>query len=296
MMMTPLTAQRKNRFKISYTARRANPDHFHMILSGELTPHVGDFVVGRVQDLGQHGRLELTNGRRAQLFPGDEVVVCYGNRYAPDQFEAEIPHDLSPCHLVAAGGIASRVITQHVNMEPATTLEIVGLLCDSYFKRINLSSYSLTQHGFKQTRPTTIAVLGTSMNAGKTTTAAHLIYGLTRAGKSVGAAKVTGTGAGGDIWKMTDAGAKIALDFTHAGVPSTYKASLPDLHRILQTLMSHLIDHEVDVIVLEVADGLFQQETSNLVSSNLFRSCIDGVLFASSGALGALAGATSVES
>ena len=43
-----------------------------------------------------------------------------------------------------------------------------------------------------------LIVAGTAMNAGKTTAAARLIKGLQRAGLRVGAAKVTGTGAGGD--------------------------------------------------------------------------------------------------
>jgi len=48
----------------------------------------------------------LPNGRRQTLFEGDEIIVAYANRHAPDQFEAEVPDSLSDCHLVASGGVA----------------------------------------------------------------------------------------------------------------------------------------------------------------------------------------------
>ncbi len=55
------------------------------------------------------------------------------------------------------------------------------------------------------------------MNAGKTTTAASLIKGVTAYGMKVGAAKITGTGAGGDFWFMIDSGTEPVLDFVDAG-------------------------------------------------------------------------------
>ena len=48
-----------------------------------------------------------------------------------------------------------------------------------------------------------------------------MVKGLTGAGYRVGAAKVTGTGAGGDLWLMRDHGAYEALDFTDAGMATT---------------------------------------------------------------------------
>ncbi|GET40337.1 hypothetical protein [Microseira wollei] len=84
----------------------------------------------RVDEIGQHERLEQGDGRKGIIFPGDELVLCYGNRYAPDQFEAEVPEDLSPCHLAAAGGIAAKVLSQHVDMEMPTAITPIGLLGD----------------------------------------------------------------------------------------------------------------------------------------------------------------------
>src|SRR5437870_4337587 len=51
-------------------------------------PSAGDLVLARIDTLGYHAGLQLPNGRRRRLFAGDEIVVAYGNRYAPNQFEA----------------------------------------------------------------------------------------------------------------------------------------------------------------------------------------------------------------
>jgi dethiobiotin synthetase len=134
------------------------------------------------------------------------------------------------------------------------------------------------------------------MDSGKTQTAAYLVRGLTLAGLNVGYAKVTGTGAGGDTWLLHDAGAHPVIDFTDAGLVSTYLISSDELQRVFATLVTHVARAGVDVIVLEVADGLLQKETADLLGSDLFRDVVGGVLFASADAMGALAGYTLLQS
>ncbi|MBA3955340.1 MAG: hypothetical protein H0X58_01575, partial [Acidimicrobiia bacterium] len=128
------------------------------------------------------------------------------------------------------------------------------------------------------------------MNAGKTTAAAFLVNGLVGAGLSVGAAKITGTGAGGDVWMMVDAGAIPVLDFTHGGCPSTYRCPAEQVREVLLALTGHLSAAGVDAVVLEVADGVFQTETAALLADSAFAGAVDGIVFAASDALGAVAG------
>ena len=287
--VTLLDPARVLRAKTPYSARRVPRTSMATLLTGG-TPRVGDLVLAHVDKVGQHKHLELTNGRRARLFPGDEIVLVYGNRYAPDQFEAEVPDDLGPCHLVAAGGIAARVLSRHSRMGNATAVIPLGLLGDRSGHVLNLRQHALERVPPGQWRAPTFAVVGTSMNAGKTESAAHIVCGLTRAGYRVGAAKVTGTSAGGDVWSMSDAGAAVVLDFTDAGYPSTYLASLEELHEVLAVLTGQLYRAGVDCVVVEVADGLFQRETALLLESRPFARAVDGLVFASPDAMGALAG------
>ncbi len=287
MITTHVRAERLARAKSAYTTRRVDFGGLATLIRGEHAPRSGDLVLARVVEIGQHTRIERRDGRMATLFVDDEVVVCYGHRYASDQFEAEVPNDLSPCHLVAGGGVASSVLASHALMLPPTVLEPIGLIGDRDGRPANLKDYALPRVLVTGRRPFTLAVVGTSMNAGKTDTVANLIRGLARAGCRVGAAKVTGTGAGKDIWLMVDAGADPALDFTSAGFPSTYLATPSEIGETFDLLTDHLQAAGADVVVLEVADGVYQAETSDLVSSQRFG--VDGVLVAAGDALGATA-------
>lgn len=287
-----LSRQRIRRAKSAYSVRRVPLDAADLRLrSGR--PRAGDLVLARVTQLGMHQHLESADGRRQRLWPGDEIIVAYGQRYAPDQFEAVIPDDLSPCHLVAGGGVAARVLTRHTSVKPATQIVPMGLLANALgVLNVRQASLGPATHGRP---PLTVAILGSSMNAGKTTTAAHVIVGLRRAGLRVGAAKVTGTGAGGDRWLMQDAGAALTLDFTDMGYAST--AGLPPeaVERILTDLGGHVASTGVDCAVIEVADGVLQRETSALVQSHLFAKYVDAVIFAAPDALSAIAGVAWLE-
>lgn len=285
-----LAPDRLARVKTAYTTRRVDFDGVKTLLDGDRAPRSGDLLLARVATIGQHKRIERPTGRQATLFVGDEVLVCYGHRYAPDQFEATIPDDLSPCHLVAGGGVAASVLAGHDAMSAPTALEPIGLLGDRDGRPVNLRDYALPPVPSPSPHPFTVAVVGTSMNAGKTDTVANLVRGLGRDGRRVGVAKVTGTGSGKDVWLMTDAGADPVFDFTAAGYPSTYLASPEEVQGIFGLLMGHLSAAGVDSIVLEIADGVYQQETAELVSSPRFADCVDGLLLAAGDALGATAG------
>ncbi|HHJ39773.1 MAG: malic enzyme protein [Methylothermaceae bacteria B42] len=285
----PLTGANLQHIKAAYSVRRVPKSAMHTLLMGDLCPRSGDLVLAEIVRLGHHRRIELGNGRRAHLYPGDRVILCYGNRYAPDQFEAYVPEHLEPCQMVAAGGIAARQHSKHSAVKDATEILPLGLLGDDRGRPLNLADWAIPAKK-ADTCPLTLAVLGTAMNAGKTTTAAHLIRGLSRAGLKVGAAKITGTGAGGDVWLMQDHGADPVLDFTDAGFASTFRLPPETLERIAATLCGHLVEAGVEVLVLEIADGLLQGETAALVTSTWFRQQVDGVLFAAADALGAKAG------
>lgn len=275
--------------KAAFTTRRVALDEAAYLLI-DTTPHAGDVVLARVSALGQHSNLQLTTGRRAKLYVEDEIIVAYGNRYAPDQFEAWVPDKLGACHLAAGGGIAARVRMQHSSVKPATALDVVGILADVEQRPLNLRRWALPKVPWQKPKPLTLAVMGTSMNAGKTHTVASLAQGYVAAGKRVGVAKVTGTGAGGDLWAMADVGVLCVLDFTDAGYASTYGVTLPELLNIFTTLTHQLYQEGADVVLLEIADGLLQQETSALMASPAFASSIDGVIFAAGDAMGASAG------
>lgn len=290
----PLRKDRREAAKRAFTTRRVDLE-LATRLRTDLRPSAGDLVLARVIQLGQHQKLESPHGRRAQLYEGDEIIVAYGQRYAPDQFEAIVPGDLSACDLVAGGGVAGKVLSRHAKIRAATRIEPIGLLADDGGKVLNLARFALARFALPRlpaqaALPPVVVVVGTSMNAGKTTAAAGLIHGLSRAGLAVAATKVTGTGSGGDLWTMLDAGARSVLDFTDHGHAST--AGLPSdrIEAVALSLIAHSAATNPDVIVVEIADGLLQEETGALLRASRLRDVLHGVLFAAGDAMGALAG------
>jgi hypothetical protein len=287
---TRLTRTRLAGAKRSYVTRRASLKK-SIYLSGEdASLEAGDLVLATVASLGQHPRIELPSGRRADLFPGDELILACGARYAADQFEAKVPERVGPCALVAAGGIAGIALNKHGRMKAATAIRLLGALCNEQGRKLNLRDWALAAPtAAARPRAHVVVVAGTSMNAGKTTTAASIIRGLIGARLKVSACKLTGTGAGCDAWKYLDAGAAATLDFTDAGYASTAGVSVKALEKIAATLFS-ASDDGVDVIVAEIADGLLQSETSALLQSPVFRSLVDSIVFASGDPIAAGAG------
>lgn len=275
-----------------YSTRHATGDPSSALRS-DLAPRAGDLVLARVARLGQHFRLHLPNGRSKQLWPGDEIVVAYADRYAPSQFEARVPGDLGPCHLAAAGGIAARVVSSNAKLaKRPTELEPIGLICaDAESPARNLADFAAPPLPRAQRVVTTLGVVGSAMDAGKTSALAHLAKGVSRLGLRVGYAKVTGTAAGGDPWQLVDAGADPVLDFTDLGYGSTYRVDLPALEHVCEQLVLRLQHAGAEIALIEMADGLLQPETAGLLASPIVRSLVDGMLYAAVDALSAAHGA-----
>jgi hypothetical protein len=284
-------AARLERAAWAFTTRRLREREFGILREG-AAPRAGDLVLARVDAIGHHSALQLPSGRRRMLFPGDEIVVAYGNRYAPNQFEAIVPKTLGPCHLVAGGGVAGKALSWHTRIARGPTqITPVGLLSKPDGGIANLLDWALPSlDRVPAPQPITVAVAGTAMDSGKTQTAAYLVRGLKLAGLRVGYAKVTGTGSGGDTWLLRDAGARPVLDFTDAGHASTYLVPPEEVERLFVTLVAHLATAGVDAVVLEIADGVLQVETAALLASAVFRQIVGGILFAASDAMGAVAG------
>lgn len=276
--------------KPSFAARRVKLDLAAAIdeAAADLAP--GDVFLARVEALGQHQKIELPSGRRAWLHQGDEIIVAAGARYAPDQFEAHTPTALGSAQLVAAGGIAGIEQARHERMDEATAITLVGALRDMTGRRLNVADFALPVAVPLPDAGPIILVCGTSMNAGKTHSVVSLVRGLVSSGRRVAAIKATGTGAGGDLWRMQDAGAATVLDFTDAGMATTFQMPHERIVAGTQSLVTEAWRQGAEAIVMEIADGLCQAETSAILVDPRLRSLLAGTVFAAGDAMGAVAG------
>ncbi len=250
-------------------------------------PKPDDVMVARIREIGRHAGIELDTGRKASLYVGDLLGVAFGWRYATRQFYGEVPPLQNEYHMLSQGGVCGRVISAPDRFAEPTILEPIGYLAEEDGSVLNLRNHGLRPQSADIKCVQTIVVLGSSMDAGKTTLASSLIHGLTLAGKAVHAAKLTGTGCVKDINMMLDSGARTAVDFTWAGHASTARKSREDLESICQTLLSHLTADNPDVLVLEIADGIVQRETRKVIDYLVKQSLLNHVCLAVQDAMAA---------
>jgi hypothetical protein len=274
--------------KWSYVTRRV-VDRAGVGLGGFVRePRLGDVVVSRVVCVAEHDSVEDVHGRRVRLYTGDLVVGAYGNRYATEFYEGYLP-DGPQAHLLTAGGVVGTVASAHARRGPPTTLEVLGPLTTAGGRLVSLEDQAIPAPvPVNGTRPLTVVVVGSSMGAGKTTTAAALIKGWTRTGLSSAAGKVTGSGSGKDRWMYLDAGADTVIDFLDFGMPSTYGYPPHRLHTTMTGIRDALAAHHPDAIVLEIADGLLHTETAALAAT--LPGFADAVILAVRDPLAAYAG------
>jgi hypothetical protein len=250
---------------------------------------LGDFVAAKVTHIGEHEFLEDPHGRRMRLYPGDVIVGALGNRYATDFYEGYLPGVDDPVHLLTAGGLIGTVASAHTSRGAPTELEVLGAITNALGGALNADDVAVPAAPPARPALGTIVVLGSAMNSGKTTTVASIVRGLSRAGLRVGAGKVTGSGSGKDHWAYVDAGARTVCDFLDFGMPSTFGYPLGRLVSTMYGIRDRLVDEGASVVVLEIADGVLQEETRALAAE--LPRLADQVLLAVGDALGAVAGA-----
>lgn len=211
----------------------------------------GDYVVGEVASPPNRlSRIELSSGRMVEAVEGDLVVGAFGVRYAT---------------LEAVGGWQG--IGRDQMMEALTGAGLFGrstsrsillpsLLSLAYKGHVVLSGKKAAMRDYVPAVPErefgipVVLLVGTSMSAGKTTSAKVIVRLLREAGLRVIGAKLTGAGRYQDVLAMQDAGAEHIFDFVDAGLPSTV-APEGEYRRALRNLLSQMAAVEADVLVAE---------------------------------------------
>jgi len=252
-------------------------------------PVPGDLIYGKVVSHGQHEELENKNGRIHRIGVGNRAVFVMGNRYAPDYYEALIPEQTeTTLDLIARSGIVGKVRFTNEAIKEPTRIKLLGYIVDEDGQVINTRQFPLiepTMTDFKYPRSKMIVVVGSSMNAGKSHTAAAICWALSNSGKDVRASKITGTASLKDILLFEDHGAEVVNDFSYFGHPSTYMLDEVELSEIAQKIDLKYCNNPKKYWVVEIADGVLQRETAMLLNNAWFRSRIHKLVLAGRDAL-----------
>ena len=257
-------------------------------------PKAGDAGLFEVISTGKHRLIQSPQGANTHIYEGDHILAVFGNRYATSVFEGIVPDAPQPAYqMLGRGGVIGCVRTAHSRMEEPTMLRQLAYAVDENGQIINTRYRRNQKAAFDPNRQFSgkvILSVGTSMDSGKTTSAAYLSAGLKKAGFRVAYIKLTGTLFQKDTLFVLDRGSDMAIDFSWFGFPSTYLCSLEELLDLHQSLLDVAATIEPDFVLVEIADGLLQRETHMLLSSAAFMGTVDEVLFSCSDSLGALGG------
>lgn len=253
---------------------------------------------GLVASIQNTSRRSALNYRDAALFPGTKLVAVLAPRSGTSTCVASVPERPVPeLHLHGVGGQAGFVQpgSQHTALytRPPTTVRVLAQLGDADREPLNMRRFAHDAPGEPRPLgpddPQLVLVLGSDMDAGKTTTARRVIYSLRAMGHRVVAGKATGVASLFDIASMFDAGASEVFDFADLGEPATIGLSPEEVLTIFHKIFNHLREKTGPdgFVVLELADGIWYRETRVLLEDERVRDLVRHVVFACHGILDA---------
>ena len=297
------SAAMKTRIKKTYICNEINDYKIDYSTSTEYHPKVGDVGIFEIVKIGKHKVIQSETKRNAAIIPGDYIMAAFGNRYATAQFEGYVPDNCNgELHILGVGGVVGIVTSMHKNYIDIgpTVIKLLGLVKDNFGNVVNTKTNRLRKltafTGAAAAATKVILSLGSSMDSGKTTTAAYMVNALKRKGCKVAYIKLTGTTYTKDCDYNYDLGADITADFSDFGFPSTYLCEESELFDLYESLLQKIIIHTPDYTIIEIADGLYQRETKMLLTNYRFKETVHSILFSAGDSLAAINGVNTLNS
>lgn len=243
----------------------------------------GDVVLVRVLEVNQeYDALETPEGSETSLHGGELIVGALGDRQALHGFSGKPPDRLTPgtaLHLLNKGGVIGECTAFHRDLGWPTKVEFLGTLVHQG-RAANLEDFALPLKEDPLPDIPLVIVLGTCMDAGKTSVCKKLVHSFSEKGFCINAGKVAGVASHRDVLAMKKHGAQETLSFHDFGLPSTIQ--LNTLAPIARSMVHYLAQSEPHFIVLEMGDGLLggYHGSSLLKDSEFMKHCIATILCA----------------
>jgi len=245
-----------------------------VVLGTEIPAVMGTVVAGRLlTSKSSYNKLEDTTGRMTDLRPGDLIAGALGERHALHGYSGVVPSEVlvgDTLQLLNAGGVIGSGEGSVPGLGAPHDVEVLGAvlgfdgldrtrgvaanIADAALPLAPLVAAPLpASEGSSAGLPPVLVLVGTAMDAGKTTAASAIIAGLTRRGLRVAAGKLTGVSLRRDILQMSDAGADSTCLFTDFGIVTS---TADNACATARAILAYLAESEPDLIVLEMGDGL----------------------------------------
>ena len=222
-------------------------------------------AVRLLTDKSTYNTVEDVSGRMMAVRAGDVLAGTLGSRRALRGYAGEVPSHIAvgdTIEVLNLGGILGRCTSVNPEIGPPFKAEVLGAILsfpelgDRVGRPATIREGAVPEAETLDSTLPVVFVAGTCMNAGKTVAATELVRGLSRAGRRVGALKLTGVSLMRDTLSMRDAGAVAALTFNDAGMASTHPGVTVAVARGLLNRMAADRIAKPDVIVAELGDGI----------------------------------------
>jgi hypothetical protein len=268
-------------------------------LSAEVPARVGTVIAGRIlTGKTTYNLLEDIHGRMRHLMPGDVIAGVVGFRNALHGYVGHVPESIAPgdvLNVLNLGGVIGQCTSFNPDVGRPFELEVLGAVL--HYPEFGVRepvplvverAPELETATFPAKLPPVAVVVGTSMNAGKTTAICALLRHLKRKGKRVAAAKCTGVSLLRDTLEMRDFGASRIMSFMDLGVVTT---AADDGLPVTRAVVAALAEEEPDLILLEFGDGLLgTYGVGEILADEDFRGALSATVLCASDPVGAWGG------
>ncbi|MEN8790145.1 MAG: hypothetical protein ABF293_08280 [Flavobacteriaceae bacterium] len=223
---------------------------------------LGDYVLSKIIDPGSNElSLELPSGRMRGVIGGEQIIGALGERFATLEATGtwkKVEADLK-MNVLTAAGLMGKLTSKSVFIP--NMMEVI------YQGHLFRSGQKLTMDQFVEESPESqfhtpvVLLVGTSMSAGKTTSARIVTNLYKMAGYKVVGAKLSGAGRYKDILAIKDVGADAVYDFVDVGLPSSicerekYRAKLRQLLNKIAAVRADIAVVEIGASPLEPYNG-----------------------------------------
>ena len=229
----------------------------------------GDYVVSKILDPGSNTlNLELTTGRMRGVIGGESVVGALGERFATLEATGtwrEVKSDLK-MNVLTGAGLMGKLTSKSIFLPNMMEVDYTGHAFRNG-KKLSMNDFVETVEPIPFNTPV-ILFVGTSMSAGKTTSARIVANLFKVAGYKVVGAKLTGAGRYKDILAIKDVGANAVMDFVDVGLPSSICPT--DVYKIkLDQLMSRIEHQNADVAIIEIGASPLEPYNGDLAINAL---------------------------
>ncbi len=212
----------------------------------------GDYVVARILEPGGMDlKIELPSGRMRGVIGGDLLIGALGERFATLEATGtyrKVEADMR-MHVLTAAGLLGKLTSKSVFMPQMMEVEYKGHILRDGEKKC-MEEFVNIYPDLDYHTPTVLFV-GTSMSAGKTTSARIVTHLLKMADLKVVGAKLTGAGRYKDILAIKDVGADAVYDFVDVGLPTSI-CPRDVFGRKVKQILNRMSSEEADIAVVEI--------------------------------------------